>query len=139
MTEGCSVLLPYFETGSREITLLTGLSSMFVFDIQIIRLFLAKVVDTLGPFARNKNSDKDPSECETAKKVADDITAELCLEYKKDFLAEDRHGCGMTTKTERYGHKMCANVFRFLSMWTGFKWGRGVLTSSSCSPSKIFF
>ena len=26
------------------------------------------------------------------------------------------HGCGMTTKTERYGHKMCANVFSFLSM-----------------------
>lgn len=45
---------------------------------------------TLGPSAQNKNSEKDHSECETAEKVADDITAELFLENKKDFLAEDR-------------------------------------------------
>ena len=35
-------------------------------------------------------SDKDPSECKTAKTIADDINAELFLEYKKDLLAEDR-------------------------------------------------
>ena len=43
-------------------------------------------------------------------------------------------------KQKDIGHKMCANVFSFISMWTWFKCG-GDLTSSSHarSPGKICF
>ena len=68
--------------------------------------------------------------------------------HRQDFMTRacmHVHGCGMTTKTERYGHKMCANVFSILSISTWLKWGvdltssRGVRGHAPPGRSSFFF